>query len=1387
MKREGRLFKSLAGSMVLFLTVQTFMAPFVLADDIDPFPDSEWAGFSEMDQGDAGRVGQRFGEAFRPGGMDDFEGWSNVDDEMMFEDTNGAPIDPNALFSEEDQNASSAPTVDELNAAGTEDAATRLGADTARQQRGDGDESMTAAAFNTGREGASRPQPDVRNDPALQGTADLFAAMDAENPSLAASMCSDPTSTEGEKVVCDSFHSRDTLCEATHDYETHLIEHISGPLNILSCGSGCVDVWIGKQGDNYWDGGSCTIFEEEMAFRITKPQAITSAKLVEAHYDDHMQIYLRKPSLNGSPGELAPIWQSVHGWDAAWESGANCERSTTNVLQPDVSIDHNGLVTGSDEGSVFQLKTRTAVGGKGESYAKIRIQYDPTEVIQSEGWMPSYCADQAAEPGNMATCLAQPSGMTAGGCIDFNGVELCESHFPSEAKTIAGVSPFCTNVQVTKDGSGGGGTETAGAQSCTAALSGKSNCAFLGSECVEQNDDGTCRISRDTYECGGSASGFDCSVLETVPDAFTECETEYVISNDGETATYRVSEEETCTVAKKLTECSMEREVDILEHEQSWSGSGQCFDTREFSYVPSNSNVMIRAINADLDVTTSNYASASVSQHPTWDNGWETKVSATGSRQVYNESQGALHYDTIMVCPEDGCTQNVTDEDGNVIDTVEVPKVPKKLYTCSHLSSAMDGYSPNSIQGWTLSGTSCSRSYSSCKTGSPPQLNFTVGFSGLYVDQEYNHFPAEDDVGVDTCIWYPGDSDDPADVISSDDWTSADWSCEDSAPRTLPAPPGWGNQVVGEAELRLLKYMYADDPYNSPHTVSEPGTDLRGGYCWRGTGIYNPDTDEAEYWFGETGEWEVYDPHPGGAKPEGWEPEGSFINDHENPEHVDNLQYNTCGGLEARVDSGECTFLREECVGETLTESELSEPGVTAAKGHGEFCYISTRIYDCGETVEVPSSEISEINTCESSVRCSGEDCFDFENESSSQAEFAQTASYLHAAEQMAHDMSCSGVDADGVPTGTENVVCSVFKGDDLECKTPIGSQLHNHDCCDNPTQVGFGDYLAAVIGMPKLDSAIMSMEGANGVKAAYSTFRDPAVSGFKEITKPITSSMDSISSAVTEGFIEPAKEFAKGIAEDLGRQMSKLTAELAGGAAQEGVTSAAGEALVSEGLTEQGMMDTFMSSGPGQLMQTVSGIYTAYTMTVLAVQIIWACEEDEFRLSADKDLKKCSYVGDYCKFETHFGLCIEKRKAYCCFASPLSRIIQEQGRRQFRDGTVADGSVAGPAGMHSSSGFGSAKNPQCDGLSVEQVAALDWDNIDLTEWVGMLEMNDLMPNVENVTMDGMTGSGSVFDMDDGAYVEDRLSVEERTQQRLNDFPVDNIRQDTGENLEFAY
>ena len=91
-------------------------------------------------------------------------------------------------------------------------------------------------------------------------------------------------------------------------------------------------------------------------------------------------------------------------------------------------------------------------------------------------------------------------------------------------------------------------------------------------------------------------------------------------------------------------------------------------------------------------------------------------------------------------------------------------------------------------------------------------------------------------------------------------------------------------------------------------------------------------------------------------------------------------------------------------------------------------------------------------------------------------------------------------------------------------------------------------------------------------------------------------------------------------------------------------------------------------------------------------------CNSTEQRLSLARRAGLCHYVGSYCSKKSFFG-CISRKESYCCFKSKLARIIHEQGRAQL--------------GM----GWGSAKTPQCNGLTLEQLQSLDFSQIDFSEF----------------------------------------------------------------------
>ncbi|TVV74629.1 conjugal transfer protein TraN [Sphingomonas solaris] len=90
-------------------------------------------------------------------------------------------------------------------------------------------------------------------------------------------------------------------------------------------------------------------------------------------------------------------------------------------------------------------------------------------------------------------------------------------------------------------------------------------------------------------------------------------------------------------------------------------------------------------------------------------------------------------------------------------------------------------------------------------------------------------------------------------------------------------------------------------------------------------------------------------------------------------------------------------------------------------------------------------------------------------------------------------------------------------------------------------------------------------------------------------------------------------------------------------------------------------------------------------------------CSRDEVLLHQRDAQGLCHYVGSYCS-DSVLGVCVTKKKAYCCFESKLSRILQEQGRPQ----------IGKP--------WGTPKKESCQGFTIDEFARLDLSRMDFSE-----------------------------------------------------------------------
>ena len=105
-------------------------------------------------------------------------------------------------------------------------------------------------------------------------------------------------------------------------------------------------------------------------------------------------------------------------------------------------------------------------------------------------------------------------------------------------------------------------------------------------------------------------------------------------------------------------------------------------------------------------------------------------------------------------------------------------------------------------------------------------------------------------------------------------------------------------------------------------------------------------------------------------------------------------------------------------------------------------------------------------------------------------------------------------------------------------------------------------------------------------------------------------------------------------------------------------------------------------------------------------IPLIGACSASEEALASDFSKGITHYVGTFCS-SSFLGICLSEHETFCVFQSKLGRLIQEQGRGQL--------------GLD----FGTAKNPNCAGLTPQQFAQLDLSRMDFSA-----VMNDLTAGV---------------------------------------------------------
>ena len=188
--------------------------------------------------------------------------------------------------------------------------------------------------------------------------------------------------------------------------------------------------------------------------------------------------------------------------------------------------------------------------------------------------------------------------------------------------------------------------------------------------------------------------------------------------------------------------------------------------------------------------------------------------------------------------------------------------------------------------------------------------------------------------------------------------------------------------------------------------------------------------------------------------------------------------------------------------------------------------------------------------------------------------------------------------------------------------------------------------------------------EGVSYIKKPFANYIENIAGEVDAIKTTVKNYVSELVSAIEK----KCSEVMQAIFKEFGIGDSMFQGGLGGGAGEVGGNlgggggAGSGAGITTEaGATQAtGEASSMLGSAMGSVMTVVGYVYMAYVIANMIVQIAYACTEDEFALVAQRDQKNCHYIGSYCKSKV-LGACIEKREVYCCFKSPLARIMNEQ------------------------------------------------------------------------------------------------------------------------------
>lgn len=396
-----------------------------------------------------------------------------------------------------------------------------------------------------------------------------------------------------------------------------------------------------------------------------------------------------------------------------------------------------------------------------------------------------------------------------------------------------------------------------------------------------------------------------------------------------------------------------------------------------------------------------------------------------------------------------------------------------------------------------------------------------------------------------------------------------------------------------------------------------------------------------------------------------------------------------------------CTVLHQQCIAGAVdpTSGECTQFDVT---------------YNCPiASAELPTGATTSTNITGCALRCMGTECLDPQDENNH--DFGAASAAVQALDSIPMDSACDPA------TG-----CTIWKGEHLECKTILfGVQ----DCCrlDMSDAPGPLEYANFVYGTYDKAMKVGVISRDNIVNGSATAIKNYAGGAIDTITQPFKTAWDSMVATIKElpfggGTVgDVSLNFSSfgldptAITAQVTEQLEAWATDIFGPAISSFVLGGGGSAAMNQ-------VGPSLSSVMGDILTDIS--YAGWVVT--AIQLYYKCEEPEIKLAQKNHVGACHSVGKYCAVTDPLGICIHEQSTFCCFGSLLSRLMQEQIRMQSVHGSVLDRS------------WGSPTVPDCGGLNLSEIAAADFKQVKLDEWLATLTASGALPTAHDIISGGM-------------------------------------------------